>query len=111
LLAFRERQSADAIRRRKPFAERIETRIAEQKHRDELSDGEDNSDDEIEKRPGTRDGSQSGEEGWRNSEGERLKDFGVDEEFEFYDEQEDDDVPLSELLARKRAASTLAHAH
>lgn len=52
-------------------------------------------------------GSQDGEEAWRNSEGERLKDFGVDEEVEFYDEQEEDeedDVPLSELLARRRAA-------
>jgi palmitoyltransferase len=51
-----------------------------------------------------RRGSVSGEEGWRNSEGERLKDFGLDEEVEFYDEQqEDDDVPLSQLLERRRA--------
>ena len=48
---------------------------------------------------------------WRNSEGERLKDFGVDEDVEFYDEQDDDDVPLSELLARKRAASTSTSSH
>ena len=27
-----------------------------------------------------------GEESWRNSEGERLADFGLDEETEFYDE-------------------------
>jgi palmitoyltransferase len=37
-----------------------------------------------------------------------LKDFGVDEEVEFYDEQEDDNVPLGELLARKRAAPAMA---
>ncbi|KAJ4287233.1 Palmitoyltransferase [Kalmusia sp. IMI 367209] len=41
-------------------------------------------------------------------EGERLKDFGVDEEVEFYDEQEeeDDDVPLGAVgaQARRRAA-------
>lgn len=54
---------------------------------------------------GDGDGDAEGEEAWRNSEGERLKDFGVDEDVEFYDEQEDeDDVPLGELLARKRAA-------
>jgi hypothetical protein len=36
-----------------------------------------------------------GEETWRNREGERLKDFGLDEETEFYDE---DEVPLAQLL-------------
>ena len=41
---------------------------------------------------------EDGEEGWKNSEGERLCDFGVDEETEFYDE---DDVPLAELIRRK----------
>ncbi len=49
-------------------------------------------------------GENEGEEGWRNSEGERLMDFGVDEDIEFYDEKEDDDVPLSVLLARRQAA-------
>ena len=43
---------------------------------------------------------EEGEESWRNSEGERLKDFGVDEDAEFYDE---DDIPLAELLRRRRA--------
>lgn len=41
-----------------------------------------------------------GEEGWQNSEGERLQDFGLDEEAEFYDEE--DDIPLSQLLLRRR---------
>ena len=35
-----------------------------------------------------------GEEAWRNSEGERLADFGLDEEAEFYDDDEGN-VPLS----------------
>ena len=39
-----------------------------------------------------------GEEAWRNSEGERLNDFGVDEDAEFYDE---DEVPLAQLVKRK----------
>ncbi|GAB7354354.1 hypothetical protein MBLNU459_g4862t1 [Dothideomycetes sp. NU459] len=43
--------------------------------------------------------SEEGEESWRNSEGERLGDFGVDEEVEFYDE---DDVPLAELMRRRK---------
>ncbi|OJD19949.1 hypothetical protein AJ78_00143 [Emergomyces pasteurianus Ep9510] len=50
--------------------------------------------------------SNSGEEGWRDSEGDRLGDFGVDEEIEFYDE---DDIPLAELLRRRetqKVAST-----
>ena len=41
----------------------------------------------------------SGEEAWRNSEGDRLNDFGVDEDAEFYDE---DSIPLAELLRRRR---------
>lgn len=43
--------------------------------------------------------SDSGEEGWRDSEGDRLDDFGVDESVEFYDE---DDIPLSKLLQRQK---------
>jgi palmitoyltransferase len=43
--------------------------------------------------------SDGGEEGWKDADGDRLRDFGVDEEVEFYDE---DDVPLGELLRRRR---------
>ena len=39
-----------------------------------------------------------GEEEWRDSEGDRLDDFGVDEQVEFYDE---DDVPLAVLLQQR----------
>jgi len=70
---------------------------------DEASDAEE--DDEVIKKRTYPD---EGEESWRNSEGERLKDFGVDEDVEFYDEQEDD-IPLSELLARRQAASSPSH--
>lgn len=42
---------------------------------------------------------EDGEESWRNSEGERLRDFGLDEDAEFYDE---DSVPLAHLLEQKR---------
>lgn len=40
-----------------------------------------------------------GEPGWTNSEGDRLRDFGVDEDAE----DDDEDVPLGELLRRRRA--------
>jgi palmitoyltransferase len=43
-----------------------------------------------------------GEEGWTNSEGDRLKDFGVDEDADALDE---DDIPLGELLRRRKARS------
>lgn len=39
-----------------------------------------------------------GEPGWTNSEGDRLRDYGVDEEAE----DDDEDVPLGELLRRRR---------
>jgi palmitoyltransferase len=100
--AFKARQVEDVVRRRKPFVERLEERMADEDgydYGDEASDG-----DEEEKE---RYGDGEGEEGWRNSEGERLKDFGVDEDVEFYDEQ-DDEIPLAELIARRRAASNAA---
>ena len=59
---------------------------------------------------GSSDGSGSGEgeeehgfdgqKGWTNSDGDRLRDYGVDEEAEIID---DDDIPLGELLRRRKA--------
>jgi len=40
-----------------------------------------------------------GEEGWTNSDGDRLRDYGVDEEAEVI---ADEDVPLGELLRRRK---------
>ncbi|KAF2118354.1 DHHC palmitoyltransferase-domain-containing protein [Lophiotrema nucula] len=100
MAAFKARQDADLIRRRKPFADRIEAKLAQERNAPREdgsgSDAYDESEEEAEER-----GSRSGEEGWKNSEGERLRDFGVDEDVEFYDEE--DDLPLSELLARHKA--------
>ena len=36
---------------------------------------------------------------WRNNEGDNLNDFGVDEDAEFYDE---DEVPISQLLRKRK---------
>lgn len=41
----------------------------------------------------------SDEEGWQDSGGNRLKDYGVDEDVEFYDE---DEIPLAELLRKRQ---------
>ena len=43
-----------------------------------------------------------GKGGWRNSEGDRLDDFGVDENAELFDE---DNVPLAELIRKRQALS------
>ena len=111
LAAFKARQADDAVRRRKPFVERLEQSVARQSG--EVDDGDyeygDEASDDAEEEEKETYGDGEGEEGWRNSEGERLKDFGVDEDVEFYDEQEDE-IPLAELLARRRAASNAASA-
>ncbi|KAM0799110.1 palmitoyltransferase with autoacylation activity Pfa4 [Usnea florida] len=44
----------------------------------------------------------SGEEGWQDSEGDRLDDFGVDEDVEFYDQ---DDIPLANLIRRRNKSA------
>lgn len=48
-----------------------------------------------------------GDEGWADSQGGRLRDFGVDEDAELLggqqqEEDDDDDIPLGELLRRRR---------
>lgn len=92
LEAFNQRQQEDfqrrrvysQVQRRRRFHERLE-------HQDEP--GSDSAETWSED-----DDSAEGEEGWRNSEGERLGDFGVDEEAEFYDEE---DIPLGVLIERR----------
>lgn len=104
LKAFKARQEEDVVRRRKPFVERLEAKQMEQAEEDpeDYVYGDEASEEAEEEKKRYSDG--EGEEGWRNSEGERLKDFGVDEDIEFYDEHEDE-IPLAELMARRQAAS------
>jgi palmitoyltransferase len=83
---FRKRQQAD-IQRRQPFRTRS----------DEASVQE--TDTSSPKQLYARN-DEEGEENWRNSEGETLNDFGVDQEVEFYDY--DDDVSLADLLRKRR---------
>lgn len=93
--AFDRRQAADSdrlrpystVQRRKRFHERFQ---------DEPNY---DSDEDQPAGPTYGNGSDEGEESWRNSEGERLGDFGVDEDVEFYDE---DDIPLGVLVEQRR---------
>jgi palmitoyltransferase len=97
ITAFRQRQQQDyerrlqhgsTIRRRQIFHRRFDTpNINDIKHLDDQ-----NVDDNEE-----------GEESWRTLEGDRLADYGVDEEVEFYDEE---DVPLAQLVKRKQNTTT-----
>jgi palmitoyltransferase len=88
--AFRLRQLEDLKRfqnnestvRRRQFHKRYETK------------------DEVQQSPDTDlAADEDGEEAWRNAEGDRLADFGVDEEAEFYD---DENIPLAELMRRRK---------
>ncbi|KAK5213153.1 Palmitoyltransferase [Exophiala xenobiotica] len=99
VMAFKQRQQADfhhraehyGVKRRKPFHKRFEHENGEPLENDYFTDDGDGDDDD--------DDANSGEEGWQDSGGNRLKDYGVDEEIEFYDE---DNVPIAELLRRRR---------
>ena len=75
--------------RRTPFGERYENQILDRS--------------EINRATPPDSSRTAGEEAWMNSEGERLQDFGVDEDTEFYDGE--DDIPLSQLLLSKRQAA------
>ncbi|KAJ4862417.1 DHHC palmitoyltransferase domain-containing protein [Trichoderma breve] len=82
--AFRRRQEEDFRRKNKIMAELEEV--------DDYygSDGERDSDEG------------SYRNGWVNADGERLRDYGVDEEAEQYD----DEVPIAELLRRRKGATS-----
>ncbi|CAG8978593.1 hypothetical protein HYALB_00011743 [Hymenoscyphus albidus] len=87
--AFKRRQEEDFKARGGVYTfEGVEYRSTSNMFADEEDD-----DDELETRV---DGDVKG--GWTNSEGERLRDFGVDEEGE-----DEDDIPLGELLRRRKA--------
>ncbi|KAJ5097799.1 hypothetical protein N7456_008520 [Penicillium angulare] len=88
------RRKFDDINRQRPFSE-VQRR---KRFHDRFQ--QDNYDSDEDRGPGPvyGDDPDEGEESWRNAEGERLGDFGVDEDVEFYDE---DDVPLAVLMERR----------
>lgn len=93
--AFKQRQQDDLRRfggghgvfaKRTPFRRRYENHGSDSTEADQVTPLNSNE--------------AADEEAWKNSEGERLEDFGVDVDTEFYDRE--DDIPLSQLLLRKR---------
>lgn len=97
----RQRHSSSGLQRRQPFHLRYghnSARNMDQAATDDYSDDED-LDDVKQNESHKPIDMDEGEESWRNSEGERLADFGVDEDVEFYDE---DDLPLSEIMRRRQ---------
>ncbi len=59
----------------------------------------DSGSEEIEEHESEYEEGIDGEEGWTNSDGDRLRDYGVDEEAEVL---ADDEIPLGELLRRRK---------
>ncbi|KAG9821548.1 zf-DHHC-domain-containing protein, partial [Aureobasidium melanogenum] len=93
------------LRRRQPFHVRYDKKNVQKRPDEDYAYGTDYESDGEEQEQEAYDWQPKpgeGEEGWRNSEGERLNDFGVDEDVEFYDE---DEVPLGELMKRKNLAN------
>ncbi|OLN86816.1 Palmitoyltransferase PFA4 [Colletotrichum chlorophyti] len=90
LNAFKTRQEAD-LRRWESQRSQLMAEL-EEVHEYELDDSE--SDDGYEQ-------GADGEPGWTNADGERLQDFGVDEDEDMTD-TDDENVPLAELLRRRK---------
>lgn len=87
--AFRQRQEQDLQRRRKLVAE-----LEEVDNFEPVNGSSDDSDDDDENDRGF-----DGAPGWTNSDGERLRDYGVDEDAE---DAVDENVPLAELIRRRK---------
>ncbi|KAF9878641.1 dhhc zinc finger membrane protein [Colletotrichum karsti] len=90
LEAFKSRQDADR-RRWQGERSRLMAELEEEDY-DVISDESD----------GGYERGADGEPGWTNADGERLQDYGVDEDEDMTD---DEDVPLAELLRRRKVLS------
>lgn len=90
--AFQQRQDADLRRRRRDLVAELE----------EVEDYDMLEYDDDDTRHSRED------VGWTNAEGDRLADYGVDEEAEDgtadLEGEDDDDVPLAELIRRRQAS-------
>jgi palmitoyltransferase len=86
--AFQKRQQEDFERRRRPVVE------------DTVEEDSGSDEDELVEYESEYEEDLDGQESWTNSDGERLRDFGVDEDAEVF---ADDDIPLGELLRRRKA--------
>lgn len=100
--AFRRRQELD-LRRWKKNGKGGDSDSDGNKDGDrdpEENENESGNEDEDEEDVSEYEEGLDGEEGWTNSEGDRLRDYGVDEEADILD---DDDIPLGELIRRRKA--------
>ncbi|KAF7888708.1 uncharacterized protein EAF02_003249 [Botrytis sinoallii] len=93
--AFRQRQEADLKRWKKDD-------IGGTINKGDGYYEEDDEEEEVEDESEEYEEGLDGEEGWTNSEGDRLRDYGVDEEANIVDE---DEIPLGELIRRRKARS------
>ena len=96
--AFRERQRKDLNRVR----ESPETSLYQRQLHERYHDHKNHDRPANKSKGGVNDSNGHGL-AWRDSEGDRLDDFGVDEAIDFYDE---DDIPLAELLRRRSLGKT-----
>ena len=67
-------------------------------HKESVPGNED--EDEVDEYESEYEEGMDGEKGWTNSDGDRLRDYGVDEEAE---ELVEEDIPLGELLRRRKS--------
>ncbi|KAJ9137607.1 Palmitoyltransferase PFA4 [Coniochaeta hoffmannii] len=101
--AFEERQREDWERRKERGNRWKSGIVAELEEEDELYDVE------YEGVESDYEEGMDGEPGWTNSDGDRLRDYGVDEDLEDEDIisiDADDDIPLGELLRRRKVVGT-----
>ncbi|KAI9737684.1 MAG: Palmitoyltransferase [Claussenomyces sp. TS43310] len=102
--AFKKRQQAD-YRRWEPIGgqeirqREIDRSYDMNRETDGTCDESEESESESEYEEGI-----DGKPGWTSSDGSRLRDFGVDEEADLTEDDEDN-IPLGELLRRRRQAT------
>jgi palmitoyltransferase len=114
IAAFKARQAADMKRWQGQNSRIIELGDGESDSYDMLDDGRADESEGEESNMIHFERGHDGEPGWTNSDGERLRDYGVyddDDEDGVYDDdiplvntynQDDEDVPLAELIRRRK---------
>jgi palmitoyltransferase len=95
--AFKRRQREDYRRRGIGIDQEMRESRVDKKNYDWLEDDED---DQEEAWSQSEESPTSSE--WVNSEGHRMRDYGVDEEAEILIEADDEDLPLGELIRRRK---------
>lgn len=96
--AFLRRQEEDFLRRQRAHAQQAQQRSGIIAELEELDEGEEDDDDED-------DDGRVLKPLWTNSDGDRLWDYGVDEDVEeeiIPARADDEDVPLAELIRRRK---------